>query len=89
MLSAGVILLLVLVACCPVVLAGGDHGDEAAISEIVSTDGKSGLSLFIADLYNDHRLAYAFLVTTTMAVLGMAVAQIADLVLRALGAQRR
>lgn len=82
-------LLLCLGTFCSVALAGGGHGEDAAISEIVDTQGKSGLSLFLANLYNDHRLMYALLVTATMAVLGMIVAQIADLVLRAVGAQRK
>ncbi|MCP4685565.1 MAG: hypothetical protein GY867_08960 [bacterium] len=69
--------------------AGGGHGEDADISETVDVDGKSGVSLFLANLYNDHRFLYALLVTAVMAILGMAVAQVADVVLRAVGAQKR
>lgn len=82
-------MIIVIVACCPAVLAGGGHGENVAISETVDTAGKSGVGLFLANLYNDHRLLYALLVTGTMAVLGMIVAQVADLILRVIGAQRK
>ncbi len=89
LLSAGIIVVFCLFTFCSIALAGGGHGEDAAISETVDTEGKSGVDLFLANQYNDHRLIYALLVTATMAVLGMIVAQIADFVLRALGAQRK
>jgi len=88
-LLTGVILALMLAVVIPAAYAGGGHGEDVAISETVDTAGKSGVGLFLANLYNDQRLLYALLVTGTMAVLGMFVAQVADLVLRVLGAQRK
>ena len=89
-LTFGSILLLCwLVLAGSAALAGGGHGEDAAISETVDTEGKTGVGLFLANLYNDHRLMYALLVTAVMAVLGMAVAQVTDVVLRAAGAQRK
>ena len=89
LIFGAILLLCWLVPACSVVLAGGGHGEDAAISETVDTAGKSGVALFLANLYNDHRLMYALLVTTVMAVLGMAVAQVTDVILRAAGAQRK
>lgn len=88
-LLTGVFLIMVVLACCPVVSAGGGHGENAAISETVDTAGKTGIGLYLANLYNNDRLMYALLVTATMAVLGMIVAQVADIVLRVIGAQRK
>jgi hypothetical protein len=88
LLVTGLFLLCSLITLCPTVSAGGGHGESAEISDTVDTTGKSGVSLFLADLYNDHRLLYALLVTATMAILGMIVAQVAEIILRAVGAQR-
>ena len=48
---AGVLGLVLLIAVPRTALAGG-HGEEADVSGIVSTDGLSGLSKWIADVYN-------------------------------------
>jgi ABC-type phosphate/phosphonate transport system permease subunit len=69
------------------VLAGG-HGETSQLEHVVTEKGKSGISLSLAQLYNQQRFLYAVVVTLTMAVLGMVVAQVTELVLKLLGAKR-
>ena len=76
------------VAVCtfiPAALASDEHGEGGNLEHVVATDSLSGFSLFLADLYNEHRLLYALVVTATMALLGVMVALIADYVLRLVG----
>jgi len=67
------------------VLAGGGHGETGTLEHVVSLEGKSGLSLLLAELYNDNRLLYALVVTATMAFLGAVVAQVTEFVLKLAG----
>ena len=67
------------------ILAGGGHGDTGTLEHVVSLEGKTGLSLLLAELYNDNRLLYALVVTATMAFLGAVVAQITEFVLKLIG----
>jgi hypothetical protein len=67
------------------VLAGGGHGETGTLEHVVSLEGKTGLSLLLAELYNDNRLLYALVVTATMAFLGAVVAQITEFVLKLMG----
>lgn len=70
----------------PLILsAGDDHEEGGNLDYVVPTDSLSGLSLFLADLYNEHRLLYALIVTATMALLGILVALITDYLLRLIG----
>jgi len=68
---ATVVALFCRVTFCPFALAGGGHGEDAAISESVDTKGKAGINLFLANLYNDQRLLYGLLVTATMSSLSL------------------
>lgn len=67
------------------VFAGGGHGDTGTLEHVVSLEGKTGLSLLLAELYNDNRLIYALVVTATMAFLGAIVAQLTEFVLKMMG----
>ncbi|MGD8414659.1 MAG: hypothetical protein PVF33_10520 [Candidatus Latescibacterota bacterium] len=65
-------------------MAGG--GEETGkLEHKVSLDGKSGVSLLLAQWYNENRLVYALVVTATMAILGIVVGQITELTLRLIG----
>ena len=82
--------LMVVLLCCLILLpitllAGGGHGEDEEVSRVISTEGKSGISLFFVTMYNDHRLIFALMVTAIMAILGMAVATVTDVFLRAVG----
>jgi hypothetical protein len=81
--------LLAILLCClliaPVTVFAGGHGEDEQVAQVISTEGKSGVSLFLIDLYNDHRMLYALLVTAVMAVLGMVVATGTEIVLRTVG----
>ena len=82
-------ILAVALVCCivllPVLVFAGGHGEDEEIAQVISTEGKTGVSLFLINLYNDHRLLYALLVTATMAFLGMVVGQVTEMILRAFG----
>ena len=71
----------------PTVIAGG-HGDEGKLEHVVTTDNKTGISLFLADLYNNHRFLYSLFVTMTMAILGMVVALVTEVGLKLLGVKK-
>ncbi len=70
-------------------LAGGGHGDTGVTINRVSTEGHTGLSLSLIDLYNNNRLVYALLVTAVMATLGIIVGQLTEIVIRISGMQKR
>ena len=82
--------LMVVFLCCLILLpitllAGGGHGEDEDVSQVISTEGESGISLFLIDMYNNHRLLFALMVTAIMAFLGMTVASVTEVFLRAIG----
>jgi hypothetical protein len=58
---------------------------EGKLSLHVDITNLTGIRLWIVNLYNDERLLFAILVTVTMAVIGMSIALIADVILKLLG----
>jgi hypothetical protein len=68
--------------------AAGGHGDEGQLEHTVTTDGKTGVNLILAQLYNEHRLQYSLVVTLTMAILGIVVAQVTEWLLKLVGAKK-
>jgi ABC-type phosphate/phosphonate transport system permease subunit len=56
-----------------------------ALEKTVSQDGLTGISLFFARAYNENTWLYALYCTVTMAVVGMVIAFVTDLVLKAIG----
>ena len=68
------------------VLAGGEGLDiPEGLDKKVSLEGLSGMRLFFANVYNQNLWLYAILCTVLMAALGMGIAYVVDLVLKALG----
>jgi ABC-type phosphate/phosphonate transport system permease subunit len=68
--------------------ARADEEAAGTLDHTVSLEGKSGFSLFLAKLYNEHRLLYALVVTCTMALLGIAVAMVTDFILKLMGLRK-
>jgi hypothetical protein len=66
----------------------GEHEEAGNFEHVVNTDGLSGINLFLATLYNEHRLAYAVVVTLVMAALGILVAFVTDYLLRIIGLRK-
>ena len=58
---------------------------EGNLTTKVDIANLSGFNLWIVNLYNDERLVFAILVTVVMAVVGMTVAILADVVLKLFG----
>ncbi len=72
--------------CLPVIAAGTDQEEESGeFTHRVSAEGKSGITLWIINLYNDHRLIYACVTTLSMAVFGGLIALIVDFFLVRIG----
>lgn len=65
-------------------LASGGEAATALEHRVDTTALTSG-DLLLATLYNDHRLAYAVVTTVGMAVCGLAIALVMDVVLGQLG----
>jgi hypothetical protein len=66
-------------------IAGGGGEETGELKHVVSLEGKTGVNLLMAKWYNENRLLYALAVTATMAVLGIAVGQLTEFVLRIIG----
>jgi ABC-type phosphate/phosphonate transport system permease subunit len=79
-----IILLFTVISCPSLALADG-HEDSGTLEHRVDTEDKTGLNLFIANLYNDYRLLFALVVTATMAVMGIIIGQLTGFLLRLLG----
>ena len=56
-----------------------------ALVKTISLDGLTGIRLFFARAYNENAWLYAVYCTATMAVVGMVIAFVTDLILKALG----
>lgn len=78
-----------LVACWLVpgiALASGEGLDvPEALDHKVALEGLSGIRLFFSELYNNNLWLYAILCTVLMAAVGMAIAYVTDLLLKAMG----
>lgn len=66
-------------------LPGGGHDETGKLEHVVTLEGKTGVSLLMARWYNENRLLYALVVTATMAVLGIVVGQVTELMLKLFG----
>lgn len=78
------IILIVGFLIIPEILQAGG-GNEAELSDKVSTENLSGLNLWLVNIYNDNRILLAFLTITIMGVLGISIAFITELILKVLG----
>ncbi len=75
----------VLVAVPALVTASEGLDVPAALEKTVSLDGLTGISLFCARAYNDNLWLYAIYCTASMGIVGMVIAFVTDLILRAIG----
>ncbi|MCP4633497.1 MAG: hypothetical protein GY855_11270 [candidate division Zixibacteria bacterium] len=66
-------------------LAGGGHGDNKALDYTVDTSNLSGVSLFLGNLYNNHRTWFATVATVSMAALGAIIAISTEYILKLVG----
>jgi hypothetical protein len=67
-------------------LAGGEGLDlPEALDRKVVLEGLSGVRLFFAKTYNENLLLYAVYCTVLMAVIGISIAFVTDIVLKAMG----
>ena len=69
----------------PLAAAGG-HNIEID-KEKIATEGLSGLSLFLVNLFNDHRLLFAILVIVSMAIVGLTLSYLHEFILKMFGVQ--
>lgn len=74
-----------LAAVAAIAWAGGGEEETGKLEHVVSLEGKSGAMLLMAKWYNEDRLIYALVVTASMALLGIVVGQVTELVLRMIG----
>ena len=56
-----------------------------ALDRKVSLEGLSGISLFFARTYNENLFLYAIYCTVLMALVGITIAYLTDIVLKSLG----
>jgi hypothetical protein len=80
-----VLLAMLMMLILPVLLAGSQHEESGEFEHRVSTEGLSGLSLFLVNLYNDQRMVYALVTTAAMALFGGLIALTVDFFLIRLG----
>ena len=64
---------------------GGGLETPEKLEHDVPLEGLSGINLFFARTYNDNLLLYAIYCTVLMAVVGIAIAFVTDLVLKGMG----
>jgi hypothetical protein len=70
----------------PACLAASEGLDvPEALKKTVSLDGLTGIRLFFARVYNENAWLYAVYCTAMMAVVGMVIAFVTDLILKAIG----
>jgi ABC-type Fe3+ transport system permease subunit len=77
------LLILVIMICLPVFAQ--EHEEGGKLEYRASTEGVSGFSLILVNLYNDHRLVYAVVSTLSMAILGGLIAVLVDFILARFG----
>jgi len=76
--------LLVLLVMFPVSFFLGVE-KEGYLEVKVDISQLSGISLWLVNIYNDDRVVFAIIVTLAMATIGMSIALLTDLILKALG----
>jgi len=66
-------------------LAAGTAEKAELLERKVPLEGLSGISLFFAKTYNENLWLYAIYCTVLMAVVGMVIALVTDIILKAMG----
>ena len=64
---------------------GGGIETPEALDRKVSLEGLSGISLFFARTYNENLLLYAIYCTVLMALVGIIIAYLTDIILKSIG----
>jgi ABC-type nitrate/sulfonate/bicarbonate transport system permease component len=59
--------------------------EVGVLPQKISVDNLSGISFWLAGLYNDERLYYSLLVTLIMGVVGLSIGFVTDLILKIFG----
>ena len=67
------------------VLAGGTSEKAELLERTVPLEGLSGITLFFARTYNENLWLYAIYCTVLMAVVGIVIAFVTDIALKAMG----
>jgi hypothetical protein len=79
----------VLAAILPLIprlcLASGGLDTPEALDRKVSLEGLSGISLFFARTYNESLFLYAVYCTALMALVGIIIAYLTDIILKSIG----
>ncbi len=77
---------LFLLLSAAIVLIAGEPGlEEIAIAEKASTEGLSGISLWLVDLYNEQRTIFSIVTLLTMGLVGISIALITEIFLKMFG----
>jgi hypothetical protein len=61
--------------------------DVGKVPDKINLENLHGLTLWLVGLYNDQRIVYAIVVTLIMAIVGISIAFVADIILKAFGLQ--
>jgi ABC-type phosphate/phosphonate transport system permease subunit len=69
----------------PSYLALAHGGEGEPIPDKVPLDKLSGITLWLAQLYNDEKVLFAILVTVTMGIVGLILGVLTDLFLKIFG----
>ncbi len=84
-LPCALVVALVFLLCSGIVLAAGTAEKAELLDRKVELENLSGISLFFAKTYNENLWLYAVYCTVLMAVVGIVIAFLTDIVLKAMG----
>jgi len=78
----------VILLAVPALAAASEHLDgPEALEKTIPLEGLTGMSLVFAQAYNQSPWLYAVCCTATMAVVGVSIALLADVILKTMGMQ--
>jgi hypothetical protein len=78
-------ILLLLLSAAVLLIAGEPGIEEAEIAAKASTDGLSGISLWLVNLYNEQRVLFSIVTLLTMGIVGISIAFITEIFLKIFG----
>lgn len=82
---SAVFLVLAMLLAAGAAVAATSQPQTAALSET----GSTAIDHFIANLYNHHRILFAILVTASMAIVGLGISRLIELLIPAAGRRPR
>jgi Na+/glutamate symporter len=82
-----VLMTVLLISLVPALCFAGGEGLDMpeALDQKVPLEGLTGVSLFFARTYNENLLLYAVYCTLLMAVVGVVIAYVTDIILKTFG----